>query len=129
MTRPRDKRQFRYMRQTSTLTGLGQEYFADAIQAIKTIETKFAREIPEDKLIKWTPNQFDSNIAIELSNRYFVYKTAEPTAISVPMDPTIDPQGLLKNAGDNLIHTSDNVVEYYQKQGKLTKVFIHYGGG
>ena len=103
------------MRQSVTITGLGNESFKTAINNIRSIETAFGRQFKEDTLVGWTTSTFQNNDAIDMSNRYFVSRLHAPDAQGEELGPAIDPAEKLKMlASQGLVHTLDNMVDYFE---------------
>ncbi len=97
------------------LSGLNTEAFNDVIATIYSLQTLLAAHIPSQSLSPWSPSLFQEYPSIDLSNRYFSRKrdSLEP---SIPFALGVDPQGLLSHLlQDDLVHTSDNEVQYYQR--------------
>ncbi len=109
----RDK--LRFLSQSVTITGVGSELFKESMEALKDLRQRGERDFKQGQLEEWRPEQFQGDDAVELSNRYFTTRNRAVYQTSVPITHVIDPNGVLRRvAGDNMVHTEDNVVKYYR---------------
>lgn len=104
------------MRQGITLTGANSMVFDEVINTINSVCSGFRRHLPEDTLLPWTASVFQQQKSIDIGNRYFTPRhSAHPQGI-IPLATNIDPRGVLqKLQGSDLVHTTDNSVEYYER--------------
>ncbi|KDR79834.1 hypothetical protein GALMADRAFT_62586, partial [Galerina marginata CBS 339.88] len=113
-------RQMKYVRQSVTLTGLGSPAFDAVSVNVAEVHTLFGRIVGADRLQECSIyTTFEGGAAVEMSNRYFTpSKEAESGAARI-LSEEIDPLGILTQAaGTEYIHTEDNEVCYYERQGK-----------
>ncbi|KAH7906137.1 hypothetical protein BJ138DRAFT_1117847 [Hygrophoropsis aurantiaca] len=104
----------RHIRQSITLTGLGNQDFEQAVTTLYGLDTLLERQAPPGSIEKWQPTDYAGYTAIDIQNRYFTPKKFANGLPSVPFDDAVDPNGYLKDSvGSELIHTDDNRVEYY----------------
>ena len=105
-----------YLKQSVSLTALGVEGFQTAVESIEEIHRLFSRNFPEGALEGWAPSQFEGFLTIDAANRFFTHCSLANAADIIPFSTTIDPDGVLKKGiTERYIHTSENVVEYYEK--------------
>ncbi|KDQ26296.1 hypothetical protein PLEOSDRAFT_1015133, partial [Pleurotus ostreatus PC15] len=63
----------------------------------------------------WTPTIEDKCCTLDANNWFYTLARSVPGAVDIIFAKTTDPRGYLERAKDNdIIHTADNVVEYYQ---------------
>jgi hypothetical protein len=113
----RDPSQRNFLRQATTLSGLGCESFSRAIQGIRDIHGLFSRTFMDGCLEQWAPNQFEGHDAIDTTNRYFTHRSQARTEEITPFSDVVDPDGILTSAmniDDKFTHTIDNEVDYYE---------------
>ena len=116
--RCRDPRQRSYLRQSTTLSGLGSDSFSKAIQGIRDIHGQFSRTFEDGCLEQWVPNQFEGHDAIDTANRFFTPRSQATTEEITPFSNVVDPDGILTSAmniDDKFTHTIDNEVDYYER--------------
>jgi hypothetical protein len=88
---------------------------AAATRAIQAIQTVFASEFKEDQIEKWQPPTYADVPRLDASNRYFTASKDMVQSIQLPFTLLADPNGVLQSMqGQDLIHTFDNVVDYYK---------------
>jgi hypothetical protein len=98
------------------LTGFGGESFENALEGIVNIQAKISQEMGQDVLLPWSPGKYKNVSTITASCRYFTPKRGSTTADAVPIDKTIDPDGVLAAVDDNKFkYTKDNVVGYFKR--------------
>lgn len=115
------------MRQSVTITGLGNENFKANITKITAIENLFNREFRDNSLSDWSPSTFKHMAAIDISNRIFTKTYGAPDSHPEEIHPSIDPTGRLKKlAGQEYIHTIDNKVEYYHYCLSSGRLEVHH---
>ena len=110
-------RQRSFLRQATTLSGLGSESFSRAVQSIQDIHGRFSRSFPDGCLEEWVLNQFEGHEAIDAANRFFTPRTQAKTEEILPFNPLVDPDEILATAmkqDDQFTHTMDNEVDYYE---------------
>jgi hypothetical protein len=103
------------MRQGVVLTGLGTQFFNDGIKSILAIEDIFSRQLGENNMVPWKNGSYLDWETVYASNRYFTSRRNHPNLQSIPFDNLVDPDGTLTElVGNDRVHCSDNVVEYYE---------------
>jgi hypothetical protein len=76
----------------------------------------FSRHVDKHNIDQWEPSTYTTYQAINISNRYFTYRSDDPHAPSVPLGRHVDPTGRLATlAGHDLFHGEDNIVLYRTK--------------
>ncbi|KAH7903615.1 hypothetical protein BJ138DRAFT_1020345, partial [Hygrophoropsis aurantiaca] len=107
-----------YLRQAVTLTGFGSSVFSKALDGADLAYYIFARHFQEDTLLPWQHSSSQScpdHPSIDVSNRYFLPRSQNPSLIPQPFQPMVDPKAILVNiAKDELIHTEENAVYYFK---------------
>jgi hypothetical protein len=104
-----------YLQQSISLTGAGLPTFTTATRAIEAIQTVFACEFKEDRMERWQPPTYADMPRLNASNRYFTAAKDTVQSIQLLFTQLADPHGVLQSMqGQDLIHTSDNVVDYYK---------------
>lgn len=103
------------MKQSIRLTGLGSDQFKSAIDGLANIAIFMGEKLEQGDIESWTPARFRCWQALEVANRYFVHQNSEGDMVSVPLSTDIDPNGVLATlAGDEWVHTEDNIVSYFR---------------
>jgi hypothetical protein len=103
------------MRQGVVLTGLGTQFFNDGIKSILAIEDIFSRQLGENNMVPWKNGSYLDWETVYASNRYFTSRRNHPNLQPIPFDNLVDPDGTLAElVGNDRVHCSDNVVEYYE---------------
>ncbi|KAF7977621.1 hypothetical protein HWV62_3016 [Athelia sp. TMB] len=101
----------RYLEQSFTLTGLNTLSFNMAIEGVFGIAESFGRQT--DHMAPWHPGLFEGFATLNVSNRLFTKQTADQRHQAVAIEGQVDPLGaLLSIAGEEYVHTDDNVVRY-----------------
>ncbi|KAH7918705.1 hypothetical protein BV22DRAFT_1024122, partial [Leucogyrophana mollusca] len=105
----------KHLRQSITITGLGQTAFADAITNIFAAQTVMQRKLPEGAVETWRPTTFAKFPALDIGNRYFMQGRYAGDAPTVGFAPDSDPNGLLAACvKGEFVHTEENRVDYYR---------------
>ena len=114
--RPTTK-QAKYLRQSISVTGLGIPEFEKNIKGLADIYSAFGRCVMVDKLApSGIVDEYNRHRSIEISNRYFTSRKEALAEECVPISTDIDPHGLLvQAAGNNYVHTEQNIVKYYMR--------------
>ena len=106
----------KFLRQSATLTGLGNTSFNSALSNIAVVHAIFKRAIGSqltDSAIQSTYTEFP---AIDMANRYFTPQALALAEDVRPLTVDVDPHGTLaKAAGTAYVHTEENKVYYFQK--------------
>ncbi len=95
--------------------GLGCQAFKDTTDTILEAQLVFKRQFPEGIFQKWTPDNTDDNIGIDISNRYLESRRSQPQE-EAAFEKGVDPKGILTAAcvKRSLIHTEDNKVRFFR---------------
>jgi hypothetical protein len=97
------------------MTGTSSTLFAEVIDAIISVHSGFTHHLHEDALLPWTSSMFEEHDSIDISNRYFAPRHYINPQTVIPFTAHVDPYGALqKLQGSDLVHTTDNQVEYYE---------------
>ncbi len=88
--------------------------FKDTANSIMEAQLMFKQRFPDGAWEKWTPNNTDSIMALDISNHYFETRKNQPQE-QAEYEQGVDPKGILAVAclKRNLIHTEDNKVRFY----------------
>ncbi|KAK0442061.1 hypothetical protein EV421DRAFT_1904239 [Armillaria borealis] len=103
-----------FLQQNIRLTGLGCQPFKDTADTILEAQLVFERQFLEGIFQKWTPDNLDDNISINISNRYLESRRSHPQEEAL-FEKGVDPKGILAAActKKNLIHIKDNKVRFF----------------
>ncbi|PBK91041.1 hypothetical protein ARMGADRAFT_933168, partial [Armillaria gallica] len=113
------RNKIRFLNQSVTIAGMGSELFQDSIDTLKELHQRGEREFKQGQLEEWCPGQFQGDDAVEMVNWYFRPQTKSENQTSVQLSSDINPKGVLRwMAGDNMVHTEDNIMKYYKKVSK-----------
>ncbi|KAF8234627.1 hypothetical protein L208DRAFT_1260947 [Tricholoma matsutake] len=119
--------QYKYLRQSVTLTGLDSPVFEKAAQATQEIYGLFDREFEDGTLATWSLNELDDNRGPDLitSNCYFTPVVDAGGAKNTPFKSGVDPHGVLAHmmgsgsGTTSFVHTEESQVQYYSSYVKL----------
>ncbi|KAJ7587639.1 hypothetical protein C8J56DRAFT_1050881 [Mycena floridula] len=103
--------------QSIAITGLDSKQFENTIMCISEICEHFDRSFPDNAMARWMPNKLDNSNydLVQVSNRYFTKKQDANPEDKIPISTEIDPHNYLtRAAGQELVHTADNIVDYFQ---------------
>ncbi|KAF7984851.1 hypothetical protein HWV62_10809 [Athelia sp. TMB] len=104
------------MKQCVRVTGFGGAEFDRAVEGAAKLAVFMQENIDPNLVDQWTPEHFQSWSALEFTNRYFVHQNVEGDMVPVEFGPHVDTEGLLaKIAGENWVHTEENVVSYFRR--------------
>jgi hypothetical protein len=105
----------RTLQQRVTLSGLGTASFQTMSEGIVRLNGYLRSRLREDQtpaVVKY----YRDHPAFEFSNRYFTSARFAEGLQVLPISKDVDPDGYLENMkGDNMVHTTDNLVEYYER--------------
>ncbi|KAK7037326.1 hypothetical protein VNI00_011317 [Paramarasmius palmivorus] len=105
----------RHIKQRLLLAGFNTDTFTTALIGLDRIDDLLRLNIREDVPHKLN-TQASGQQAIEISNRYFTSKRMAITEEQIEIPTYVDPKGILESIkGENLVHTTENQVEYYQR--------------
>ncbi|KAF8867494.1 hypothetical protein BD779DRAFT_1685747 [Infundibulicybe gibba] len=127
-------RQYKFLRQSVGLTGLGSPTFDAAVEATHQIFETFQRQFQEGALEVWqgdvweTPSH-QSHPSLPTSNRYLTPRRDAPHMEHIPFESSVDPHGHLEAMlKDGYVHGEENIVEYYTKNMEAgKKTFVKAG--
>ncbi|KAK7024526.1 hypothetical protein VNI00_016201 [Paramarasmius palmivorus] len=106
----------KHVQQKVVLTGLDSPTFSVAMEGLSNVERALRSHIRDDTNTP-LPEIADHNTKILISNRYFTSKRLANDEEHIGFTNEIDPKGILERfRGDSLVHTNDNVVEYYERR-------------
>jgi len=124
---------YRFLRQGVTLTGLGSPTFTRALEAIKSVHSKFDRQFSEGAL----EAQGEYNVGntepdrLDIWNRYLTPAREARGMQSVSFLPGVDPKGTLRDMAQEdgtcpYVHTEDNQVHFYatHRDGEGQLVYV-----
>ncbi|KAJ7038553.1 hypothetical protein C8F04DRAFT_1255831 [Mycena alexandri] len=98
-----------------TLIGLGSPLFSEAVGKLHEIHALYCRYFPPNSMSKWTDAD-STETTLKASNRFFTSVEDEPDAVSINFSTGVDPLHKLDRfIGDELVHTSANVVRYRKR--------------
>ncbi|KAH7903789.1 hypothetical protein BJ138DRAFT_1020079, partial [Hygrophoropsis aurantiaca] len=107
-----------YLRQAVTLMGFGSPTFSKALDGADLAYYIFARHFKEGTFLSWQHSSSQScpdYPSIDVSNRYFLLRSQNPSLTPQPFQPMVGPKSILMNiAKDELIHAEENVVYYFK---------------
>jgi hypothetical protein len=99
--------------QQIAIVGLNSTLFRVGASKLRDIHGLFVRHFPAGSVVNWVSEQ---EPILNASNRYFTSLEDDPLAVHIPFEKGVDPLNKLQNfVGDQLVHTSANVVKYYKR--------------
>ena len=105
----------KFLRQSTRITGFGNETFEKLTTDIARIQAIFKRAIGPQLQDEAGLSQYDGFTAIDASNRYFTLRTDRNQNEECMITDEMDPRGYLrKAAGNTFIHTEENKVHYFE---------------
>lgn len=105
-----------YMSQAVRISGLDLEYFSKVIEAIQLISTILMHRIPSGQVNVDVVEEYAHRGSIKFSNLLFTSFNLVQRQDIVALEENVDPQGLLqRKLPRRLVHTVDNVVQYWEK--------------
>ncbi|KAM5532474.1 hypothetical protein V8D89_013890 [Ganoderma adspersum] len=107
------------LKQSVTLTGLGTEGFDAAVCGVQTIHQVLSNHISwaGGHLRDWTPGHDGQDLTLMFGNHYLTSSRNTGDNVSIDMSPIVDPLNVLCPLIKNEVHTTDNVVEYWERRG------------
>ncbi|KAJ6489528.1 hypothetical protein C8R47DRAFT_1215341 [Mycena vitilis] len=106
------------------LTGLSCASFDQAVNELQRVDALFARYFQAG--VQGARRAHDESIVLNASNRFLTALADEPGALHIKFQDGVDPMGRLgKFIGSEIVHTEDNVVNYFKREkdddtGKFT---------
>ena len=108
-------------RQSVTLSGLGAENFAQALQGMMRIQQYFGEHCSEGQMESWEPRKDRGHPVLTIGNRYLSTLDGKDTKQqTVTLEDAIDPFHILREATPSGVHTTENQVLYFQRTTKGT---------
>ncbi|KAK7049901.1 hypothetical protein VNI00_005331 [Paramarasmius palmivorus] len=106
----------KHVQQRLLLTGLNTSTFTNALHGLARVDSMLRQALREESP-RAIASTTDGYTTLDLSNRYFTSKRFANEEHHVGFPNDVDPKGVLANLrGEAFVHTTDNVVEYYQRQ-------------
>ena len=102
------------------ISGLGLAEFEDAFKGLMIIYQGFQNRtnVLKGNLREWRPLEHDGHIALKFSNRYFTKDKHAGDDRTSDLADVIDPFNIIRPLIRGEFHTSDNVVEYWERKRK-----------
>ncbi|KAJ7912585.1 hypothetical protein B0H13DRAFT_1874818 [Mycena leptocephala] len=101
--------------QQVSLVGIGSPLFKEGLGRLKDAHALFVRHFPVESMTNWVASD-GAEPVLHASNRFFTSLEDDPTAVHIPFEKGVDPLNKLQRfVGDQLVHTSANVVKYYKR--------------
>jgi hypothetical protein len=107
------------VKQAVCLTGLGLNFFDEAVRNVARIYELFHNNLPEGKLRTWDPEKVDNHLTLNAHARYLTPRRYADKNDVREFEPWVDRNGTLAQLqGASFVHTTDNVVQFFGlKQG------------
>ncbi|KAJ7758510.1 hypothetical protein DFH07DRAFT_958371 [Mycena maculata] len=110
--------QVKNMSQQIIIVSLGCQAFNNVMVNLTELHSLYSRHFPKNALLPWEGSDVGKTPQMNASMQFFTNLEDKPSAIHIPISGNIDLQGVLqKFIGAELVHTSENVIEYF-KRGK-----------
>lgn len=118
------------MKQSVVLTGLGEPQFETAIRGMLSIYQVFQGLVAtlQGRLREWAPTQNSADLELKFHNRLLTRMKDIGDDIEVDMAQVIDPFNVLRPLLRDQVHTTDNVVEYWERNVKDSKCVFNICG-
>ncbi|KAJ7675874.1 hypothetical protein DFH06DRAFT_1318015 [Mycena polygramma] len=101
--------------QQISLTGLSCASFDQAVNGLQQVDALFARYFQSD--VQASRRAHDQSMVLNASNRFLTALADEPNALNIKFQDGVDPMGRLgKFVGTEIVHTEDNVVNYFKRE-------------
>lgn len=108
------------MSQRVTLSGVGSEAFAGAVELFMNVEHMFSIAIPGENIDFPSPQPFDAWPTITMSTPLLTDRRNVQMKLDYPFTDGVDPEGDVRTKkGDRWIHTADNRVDYSSRMGPI----------
>jgi hypothetical protein len=105
------------LRQHVCLTGLGADWFDNAVTTLTKIHGIFKDALPANTLHPLEHPYYQGYRSVEAHTRYFTDRRAMPMARNEPFQPLVDPDGTLRRIQpQSLLHASENEVDYVKRR-------------
>jgi hypothetical protein len=113
---PRPSGKVKYLRQSATLTAIGNPVFNKPIESIAAIFAIFKRAVGDRLSESPVHSTYEDFPAIDVANRYFTPRSGADSKEIQSLTTEVDPNGYLaKAAGATYVHTEENKVYYFEK--------------
>lgn len=104
------------IRQSIRITGLNTHTSSDAVTKIGDIHSLMRIHMGDINLTNWKPVTYEGIYTIDLHARYFTPRENVPHKRGQLFSMGIDPSSILADIhGQNLIHSSDDKVQYLEE--------------
>ena len=115
---PRNRNFLISLKQEATITGLGVEGFETAVQGAMAIYQAFQAKISTlgGHLREWSPSYDGADLALTFGNRYLTRENERGLDQVVDISKHVDPFNVLSPLLRLEVHTTDNVVEYWERR-------------
>ena len=106
------------MKQEVTISGLGVEGFEAAAKGVLVIYQAFQARVSALKghLREWQPTRNESDLTLTFGNRYLTREKERGSDQVVDISQVVDPFNVLRPLLRLESHTTDNVVEFWERQ-------------
>ena len=114
------------IKQSVTLTGLGNEHFDKAVQGVSLIYQMFKGHLARCgcQLHDWKPGHDVEDLTLTFTNRYLTPSKDAQGETPFDLGEIVDPLNVLRPLLRSEVHTQENVVEYWQRLENNRYMFI-----
>ena len=113
------------MQQGISITGGGLPLFDTAVMALNTIQMIFDQALNDGVLTEYSSSNSDGYTSIDACNRYFTAKQDISSDGHLQFSKLVDPRGFLASMTDDMVHASENVVDYYKEANERHDLTMH----
>ena len=105
------------MQQSVIVTGLGNEEFESGIRGALCVYQCMQSTVTslQGRMREWVPTRYSNDLALKIGNRYLTRSREQGEDQLVDLSGVIDPFNVLRPVLRNVVHTTDNVVEYWER--------------
>ena len=123
---PRNRSFVISLKQEVTISGLGVEGFEAAARGVLVIYQGFQARVSalNGQLREWSPTPSDTDLTLTFGNRYLTRNKEIGNDEVVDISHVVDPFNVLRPLLRLESHTSDNVVEYWERHFTESKYVI-----
>ena len=106
------------LKQEVIISGLGAQGFEAAVEGTMAIYQAFQARVSAlgGHMREWKPSYDGDDLALSFGNRYLTRENERGMDQVVDIHTVVDPFKVLSPMLRLEVHTTDNVVEYYEKQ-------------
>ena len=125
---PRNPNRLIDLKQSVTLTGLGSESFDKAVRGLCMLYQNVKGQVMQRgcQLREWAPGEDGGNLTLTFSNRYLTAaKDVADDDVRQDLGEVVDPFNILRPLLRTEVHTSDNCVEYWERQRGAQSPSVH----